>query len=415
MLVECVVRGARPCTDVDAGVDYEALNGTKACFYAAPPVTLAQVETLFPFEGRFHFRQRVSGKSIGLRGVECVWLDLVDKRKELLGPIPGQECIEILALALDIPNVGEDESRQDIQQYLEEVAQEMPALALADRPRRQAVEPAQKKGVTAHVDKLKQGAASVMKHISMAAQKTTHNAHNLSIDSVTSGVSNLWNSFAKQTRDIFTGSALSDLAEGNLAELSDLLGTSLAPATHPEHLGLLRDLWQSLFPRESQALFSPRSDKWKEAGFQAADPTGDLKNTGILAVRAMIHMGLAYPEKTQEALRANKVNTKTKYPFAVVCVNITLLLAELLNLRDNKYMSSQAGYWTMFEEPEAFFEMFCICFFHMDVTWVARKAVRADFGKLIGEIKGHASNTLNRNPTSIMDFKMISIDEGMTS
>lgn len=399
MLVHCEVRGT--------GAIDEGVNGTRCSFYAGPPpVTLGQIERLFPFEGRFHFRQRVSGKSVKLTNTESVWLDLTDARKELQGPLPGQEALEILALALELPVVSEEESRQDVQQYLEEVAQEMPGLAAQDRPRRHAVESAkQKMGVQA---KLKQGAASVFKHISQAAQKT-------SLESVSSGVSSLWNSIAKQTRDIFTGgSVLSDQAEGNLAELSDLLGQGALVASDAGHVDLMRDLWECLFPRCSDT-FALRSDKWKEAGFQGPDPTADLKSTGLLAVRAMLHMGLSHPEKTQEVLQANRVNTKTKYPFAIVCVNITLLLAEILNLRDCKYMSSQAGYWSMFEEQEAFFDMFCICFFHMNATWVARQAVRADFGRLIGEIKSIAASTLARNPLSVMDFRMIAIDEGMVS
>jgi ELMO/CED-12 family len=44
-----------------------------------------------------------------------------------------------------------------------------------------------------------------------------------------------------------------------------------------------------------------------------------------------------YPLKAQAMLNANKLNTKTNYPFAIVGINITLLLAELLNLRDQRY------------------------------------------------------------------------------
>lgn len=65
-------------------------------------------------------------------------------------------------------------------------------------------------------------------------------------------------------------------------------------------------------------------------------------------------------------------------------MNVTLLLSEVLNLRDHKYLSTQAGYWEMFESIDSYFEIFCLLFFHIDMTWKETNAVRADFSKIIG-------------------------------
>ena len=40
--------------------------------------------------------------------------------------------------------------------------------------------------------------------------------------------------------------------------------------------------------------------------------------------------------QSQERLNKNKANIKTNYPYAIVVINLTLLLADLLSLRDNK-------------------------------------------------------------------------------
>lgn len=387
-------------------MECEGLSGTRCSFYTPAPVTLAHIQRLFPFDGTFHFRAKASGKSVGLPRVESVWMDLTDPCKEIAVPSGASE-LEILALALDLPAVSEEESAADALHYLKAVEQEMPQ---GERPKRQAIEPLRRKGgggtegaanmAAAVGDRIKTGVTDVLKKI---GQK---------ID--TSNAGNLWSSLAKQTLGIFgqSASVLSDQAEGNLAELSDLLDIAFMPE-NKEHVTLLRDLWSCLFVG-SDVVFCLTGDKWKEAGFQKADPTADLKQSGILALRSLLHMGLSHPKETQEMVQANKVNTKTKYPFAIVGVNITLLLAELLHLRDNKYMFKQGvGYWALFEDPTAFFEMFSLCFFHMNATWVQRQAVRADFGKLVGETKEIVTRTLKRSPINLNEFRMIGIDEGL--
>jgi hypothetical protein len=112
-------------------------------------------------------------------------------------------------------------------------------------------------------------------------------------------------------------------------------------------------------------------------------------------------------------LTRNKANIKANYPFAIVGINITLLLGELLSLRDHKYLSAQSGYWELFEDGNAFFELFCVCFLHIDSVWTNRKATRADFAKIIGETRALVTEALAQNPKSVMDFKYAAADSGM--
>ena len=56
-------------------------------------------------------------------------------------------------------------------------------------------------------------------------------------------------------------------------------------------------------------------------------------------------------------LNAQKPNAATNYPFAIVGINITLLLATIISLKDQKYLSAQACYWKFFEHPSAFYEV----------------------------------------------------------
>ena len=107
----------------------------------------------------------------------------------------------------------------------------------------------------------------------------------------------------------------------------------------------------------------------------------------------------------------NEKNSKFNYPFAIVGVNLCLLLIDLLHLRDQNYLSIQAGYWQVFEDKLSFFEVFyykhvsstnkflftnhlctknvlkiyCMLFFHIDHQWSERNLVRAQFGDLISK------------------------------
>ena len=127
----------------------------------------------------------------------------------------------------------------------------------------------------------------------------------------------------------------------------------------------------------------------------------------------MVYMGQTYPGKFQTMLINNRENVKAKYPFAIVAVNVTLLLSELFNIRDQKYFGVQANYWAMFEDVNSFFEVFCATFFHIDSTWTIRNATRAHFASIIGDAKSIVSQVLFRAPQSSIHFKQIANDVGM--
>lgn len=50
----------------------------------------------------------------------------------------------------------------------------------------------------------------------------------------------------------------------------------------------------------------------------------------------MSYLAHTYPSKTQDMIKKNKANIKVNYPFAIVGINICLLLAEHLNIRNGK-------------------------------------------------------------------------------
>lgn len=54
--------------------------------------------------------------------------------------------------------------------------------------------------------------------------------------------------------------------------------------------------------------------------------------------------------------QASKVASNS-YPWAVVANNITLMLAEVLELRAKRFCNSRRGHWGVFDRRAAYFEV----------------------------------------------------------
>lgn len=174
---------------------------------------------------------------------------------------------------------------------------------------------------------------------------------NQMIHSMTEGASNLWKiasitakatvQHLAQVTPFFGPSItpLTDSAESNLAQLSEYLDTSFDD-TNAEHIQILKNLWniQWNIPGNEQNIpsYQRKDEKWKHAGWQTDDPISDLKSSGILAIHSLIYFGNKFPSISSDRIIKNQANVKTNYPYAIVAVNLTLLLADLLALKDNR-------------------------------------------------------------------------------
>mmetsp|Transcript_39633 Transcript_39633/g.40399 ORF Transcript_39633/g.40399 Transcript_39633/m.40399 type:complete len:399 (+) Transcript_39633:91-1287(+) len=370
-------------------------------------LTLPEIQQLFPFEGKFHFRKRLNDS----------WLDLVDSNENLLTDDmsrPPVNSLEIQALVLSLPQTYVEKSAYDL--YYDAVETELSRLGLYEDGRQKRVvvgsirEPKSPKSPLhnySSADKIK----SMKKEIS----KQLPPVESISLESATGHALNLWNTVKTTASTIHQNvrsqlaSKLSDISEENLSLLSDDLSTPFSDI-NPRHMAYLTDLWNGLSPKQA---FQRNSSKWKEAGFQSTDPTVDLRASGVLALRAMTYLCEKYPDRSQRMLQANKTNVSTNYPFAVVGINITLMLADIIGLKDAKYLSIQSSYWELFENRNSFYEMFCICFLYLDNIWTSRKAVRGVFGKLMLEVKSAITSVLDRSPKMISELRSIAAQAGM--
>lgn len=307
VLVNCFVHG-----DIDEA-------GTMCSFHAPVPLNFFQLNEYFPFAGNFHFRLKTPGASVGLTGIDYVWFDIL-KNDEPLPIPPSNDVVEIRALVLDLPN--EYTNDDDYADYLEEINQGL-GVNPHERPNRSFAE-------------TKKTGRGLLQKISQGVSKTKSAAKTINMQSVAKGATSLWNtvkataSHIQQSIAVKT-SMLSDASEENLANLSEDLASVFSESRHSN---LLKELWRVMFPDRQ---FERNSLIWREAGWQQQDPVTDLKASGILAVRTMTFMCRTFPERSQDMLTRNKANIKANYPFAIVGINLTLLLADLIGLKDQKY------------------------------------------------------------------------------
>lgn len=393
-LVNCVIHG--DCEEA----------GTRISFFAPTPVTLEALHKLIPFEGKFHFRLKINDNLVGLNTGQMprsVWLDMTESNCVEFSSTLSCETVDVQALCLELP----DELAHDSQYhaYYDELDNEFNGATR--RPDRFPIDIAGgKDGEKKRNKGLAKQTSDVLKSISKGVKKATSMANNTqqSIGASIMGLTKTVINGLTKTADI------SAVAEENLIQLAEDVSSHFSDK-NTIHVSVLLNLWEVLFPQGGP--YQRTSIKWRSAGFQKEDPTEDLRAAGILALRAMTYLCHKYPVKSQQMLLSNQVNLKANYPFAIVGINLTLLVVDLLNLRDQKYLTTQVKYWSLFEDDAAFFEMFCLAFLHMDGLWAAQKAVRADFGRLIGEVKGILGKVLYRNPTSVRELRRYALVEGM--
>lgn len=415
------------------------------CSYFVPnDFTSQNIIELFPFEGcDFFFRIKISSSALGIPNPsnDFVWLDVTPDLDRSVNWSKANEYfpsgrIDVKVVAVDvefddeITGLGE----QELSQYLDESRVFLPEDARQPRPAISVKEATAPSGSQASLASVASSAASFVssfipqssKSDAASSASTTSTAPVINLKSVQKGASNLWNVLKSTTEKIQSqgiggifnveaNPTISKKAYTNLTTLSQLMSSTYQDK-NPQHGYIIMKLWETTFPNDvipSSTGLIAESPLWKSCGWQKEHPSHDLKISGLLALNSLTYFGEVYREISQQMIKENRENTKQNYPYAIVGVNLTLLLADLFAVKDNEFLSKQAGYWTLFDEPEAFYEIFSLSFMHIDILWRQKQAVRSQFGAIIGETKSLLTRILTRQPTSLLMFKDIGAEEGM--
>jgi len=177
--------------------------------------------------------------------------------------------------------------------------------------------------------------------------------------------------------------SLSPLQEKRLRNLQQRLEVPF-DGSRVEHQDALKQLWRLAYP--DKELPSLKSEFWKEMGWQGPDPSTDFRGGGFISLENLIFFAKKYPDSFQRLL--NKLEGKRaewEYPFAVAGINISFMLAQMLDLRSGK-PTSIAGirFLELLREDEmAFDNLYCIAFEMMDAQWLAKRASYMEFNEVL--------------------------------
>lgn len=176
---------------------------------------------------------------------------------------------------------------------------------------------------------------------------------------------------------------LSPLQEARLRNLQQRLGVPF-DGSLLEHQDALKQLWRLAYP--GRELPSLKSELWKEMGWQGADPSTDFRGGGFISLENLIYFAKKHPDPFQRLLhKKDGIRAEWEYPFAVAGVNISFMLAQMLDLQNGK-PSTLAGirFLELLAEDEmAFDNLYCVAFQMMDAQWLAQRASYMQFNDVL--------------------------------
>lgn len=177
--------------------------------------------------------------------------------------------------------------------------------------------------------------------------------------------------------------SLSPLQEARMRNLQQRLGVPF-DGSRVEHQDALKQLWRLAYP--DRELPSLKSELWKEMGWQGTDPSTDFRGGGFISLENLIYFASKYPDSFQRLLhKKDGIRAEWEYPFAVAGINISFMLAQMLDLQTGK-PSTPAGIRFMellAEDETAFDDLYCVAFQVMDAQWLAMRASYMEFNDVL--------------------------------
>ncbi|KAJ3669005.1 hypothetical protein LUZ60_010955 [Juncus effusus] len=207
-------------------------------------------------------------------------------------------------------------------------------------------------------------------------------------------------SFNFSNRDEKYSISLTPLQEERLQKLRHRLEIPFDTSSI-EHQDALKQLWKLAYPnREIPAL---KSDKWKEMGWQGSDPSTDFRGGGFISLENLIYFAKTYPDSFQRLLhKKDGERSKWEYPFAAAGINISFMLAQMLDFQSGKPRTEVGIRFLdlLGEDEMAFDRLYCVVFQILDSEWLAKKATYMEFNEVMKATRVQLEQELRRNGIS---------------
>ncbi|ONH94675.1 hypothetical protein PRUPE_7G026000 [Prunus persica] len=187
---------------------------------------------------------------------------------------------------------------------------------------------------------------------------------------------------------------LSPLQEARLRKLRQRLEVPF-DGSRVEHQDALLQLWRLAYP--DKELPPLKSELWKQMGWQGSDPSTDFRGGGFISLENLIFFAQQYPESFQRLLhKQDGTRAEWEYPFAVAGINISFVLAQMLDLQSAE-PASLAGtrFLELLQEDEmAFDNLYCVAFQMMDAQWLAKRASYMEFNDVLKSTRSQLEREL---------------------
>ncbi|KMZ67521.1 ELMO domain-containing protein A [Zostera marina] len=150
------------------------------------------------------------------------------------------------------------------------------------------------------------------------------------------------------------------------------------------HQNALIELWELAYPnRETPPL---KSELWKEMGWQGCDPSTDFRGAGFISLENLIFFAKNHFESFQRLLlKKEGQRSEWEYPFAVAGINLSFMLAQMLDLQSGIPTSSVGIKFLKLlgADRMAFDNLYCVAFKLMDAQWLAKRASYMEFNDVL--------------------------------
>ncbi|KAF1789366.1 ELMO domain [Phytophthora cactorum] len=150
-----------------------------------------------------------------------------------------------------------------------------------------------------------------------------------------------------------------------------------------DHVDLLQRLWTSCFDTKPFAVTSP---EWNRLGFRHGDPMREMQF--VLPLQCLVY----FHERSRGVF------------YALVGSQVAHVLADMLQLRDGGCLGSERPFWRMFEDPVAFFELFCIAFRAFASSWKLNSNNSYDVNFHLSYVGDFTQELLRRGPESLQNW-----------
>mmetsp|Transcript_47291 Transcript_47291/g.60761 ORF Transcript_47291/g.60761 Transcript_47291/m.60761 type:complete len:397 (+) Transcript_47291:89-1279(+) len=376
-------------------------TGTMAEIELESPVNVETLKKSIPFEGIFHLRQQINFEGSN------VWLDLSNDKMELSPSLQKNKMyLDIQALPLSFGNNELGALHPEWEDNCESVGGSSPGHIV------NVLESAEN-----FADKVDATAIAATRKIEEVMSSEAVQKIGQKSIAVGKSITKLWSTGVAKVGNIKSNmehrvpqAAVVPPSEALtvLRSLSTDFTTKITPT--PENKDLLKKLGSFINPA------SPTSPQWKRGGFISESPVNEFAKTGVLGLKSLVYFTERYTHKATTMMEAQRPCTSSHYPFAIVGINLTMMLADVLSLKERKFETREGVFWMVFEhdlEEEAFFEIFSIAMMHIDHLWVTRKATRKEFGEIIKSTKSSLIEVLEKGPSSLSDLLLLSTKSGL--